>query len=116
MAARRRVIDVAIGAEDLERLGEIARSRTEAACRVERARMLLAYQTDPSLYVASRVVGVATQTIERCLRRAQRLGVMAALDDSPRPGKARVITPEARTFLIDLACRKPRDFGYPHEL
>ena len=116
MAAKRRVIDVTIGLEDLERLGEIARSRTEATCRVERARILLAYHADPSLYAASRVVGVATQTIERCLRRAQRLGVMAALDDSPRPGKARVITPEARLFLIDLACRKPGDFGYPHEL
>ena len=41
---------------------------------------------------------------------------MEALDDSPRPGRERIITEEARTFVVDLACRKPKDLGYPHEL
>lgn len=61
-------------------------------------------------------VGVTHQTVQRCLHRARRLGVIAALDDNPRPGKARTITPEARTWLVSLACRKARDFGYPQEL
>ena len=56
------------------------------------------------------------QTVERCLRRAEKLGVMEALDESPRPGRERIITEEARTFVVDLACRKPKDLGYPHEL
>ena len=43
-------------------------------------------------------------------------GVMAALDDSPRPGREPTITSQARTFVVDLACRKPKDFGYPHEV
>jgi hypothetical protein len=34
--------------EDLARLESIARLRTEPMCRVERARMLLAYRADPS--------------------------------------------------------------------
>ena len=41
---------------------------------------------------------------------------MAALDDSSRPGREPVITDEARTFIVDPACRKAKDFGYPHEL
>ena len=41
---------------------------------------------------------------------------MAAFDDSPRPGREPVITSEARTFVVDLACRKAKDLGYPHEL
>jgi hypothetical protein len=41
---------------------------------------------------------------------------MAALDDSPRPGHEPTITDEARTFVVDLACRKAKDLGYPHEL
>jgi transposase len=98
---------------ELERL---SRSRTEPASRVERARMLLAYRDTPSFYAVGRAIGVTHQTVERCLRRAQRLGVMAALDDSPRPGREPVITDEARTFVVDLACRKAREFGYPHEL
>jgi transposase len=54
--------------------------------------------------------------VQRCLDRAARFGVMAALDDAPRPGKAPQITPEAEAWLISLACRKAKDLGYPHEL
>jgi transposase len=41
---------------------------------------------------------------------------MAALDDSPRPGKEPEITLQARAWLVSLACQKPKDVGYPHEL
>jgi len=42
--------------------------------------------------------------------------VIEALDDRPRSGRDPTITPEARTWLVALACRKPKDLGYPHEL
>ena len=48
MTAWRQAIELAICEEDLAELGAIARSRTESASRVERARMLLAYREDPS--------------------------------------------------------------------
>src|SRR5215212_10046104 len=67
-------------------LEAIARSRTDWACRVQRARILLAYHADPSTYAVGEVIGVTHQTVQRCLDRAVKLGVIAALDDSPRPG------------------------------
>ena len=45
--------------------------------------MLLAYRETPSFYAVGRMIGVTHQTVERSVRRAERLGVMAALDDSP---------------------------------
>lgn len=116
MAAPRRVVDLAIAADDLARLEAIARSRTEPAIRVERARILLAYRSDPSSTAVGGRIGVTHHTVQRCLRRAQRFGVIAALDDSPRPGKAPQITPEAKAWLVSLACQKAKDLGYPHEL
>jgi transposase len=116
MAAPRRVIEISIGDEDLAQLGTIARSRTEPACRVERARILLAYRADPSAYAVGEAIGVTHQTVQRCMRRAERLGVMAALDDSPRPGKTPKITDDARAWLVSLACQKAKELGYPHEL
>ena len=116
MAARRRVVELAFSDENVAELTRIARSRTEPASWVERARMLLAYRESPSFYAVGRSIGVTHQTVERCVRRAQTFGVMAALDDSPRPGREPVITEEARTFVVDLACRKAKDLGYPHEL
>ena len=41
---------------------------------------------------------------------------MAALDDSPRPGKEPAITDEGKAWLVSLACQKAKDLGYPHEL
>ena len=116
MAAARRVIEVSIGDEDLARLEAIARSRMEPACRVERARILLAYRAVPSSYAVGEAIGVTHQTVQRCLRRAVRFGAMAALDDSPRPGKSPAITDAAKAWLVSLACQKAKDLGYPHEL
>jgi hypothetical protein len=116
MAAQRKVVEITIGEADAARLQSIARSRTEPASRVERARILLHYRDDPSHYAVGRAVGVTHQTVQRCLVRASRFGVMAALDDSPRPGKEPEITPQARAWLVSLACQKAKDAGYPHEL
>ncbi len=57
MAAPRRVIGISIGDDDLARLETIARSRTEPASWVQRARIILAYHADPSVYA----VGEADQ-------------------------------------------------------
>ena len=57
MTAWRRVIELAIGEDDLAKLVSIARSRTEPASRVERARMLLAYREDPSFFAVARSLG-----------------------------------------------------------
>ena len=116
MAAQRKVVEITLGEADAVRLQSIARSRTEPASRVERARILLHYRDDPSCYAVGRVVGVTHQTVQRCLARATRFGVMAALDDSPRPGKEPEITASARAWLVSLACQKAKDVGYPHEL
>lgn len=116
MAARRRVVAISIEDEDMARLETIARSRTAPAGWVERARILLAYHADPSTYSVGEAIGVTHQTVQRCLARAVRFGVIAALDDSPRPGKAPEITQEARTWVVSLACQKAKELGYPHEI
>src|ERR1700757_4477973 len=116
MAAPRRVTEISISATELIELEAIARSRTDWACRVQRAQILLAYHADPSSYAVGEAIGVTHQTVQRCLDRAVRLGAMAALGDSPRPGKAPAITDDAQAWLVSLACRKAKDLGYPHEL
>jgi hypothetical protein len=62
------------------------------------------------------LLGVHHQTARRCVERAAAFGPLAALDDSPRPGKMPAIAAGAREWLVDLACQKPKHLGYPHEL
>ncbi len=116
MAQWRRAIDLAMTSEEIESLRTISRSRTEPARRVERAQMLLAYGETPSFYAVGQSVGVHHQTVERCVERALAHGPLAALDDRPHPGKEPTITPEAKAWLVSLACDKAKEHGYPHEL
>src|SRR5438067_3659205 len=116
VVAARRVIALPTDAEQRQRLLAISRSRTEPTGRVERARIILAYLQDPSAYAVARTIGVTQQTVTRCLERAAELGVIEALDDRPRAGRDPVITAEAKTWLVALACRKAKELGYPHEL
>src|SRR5438876_5388518 len=116
MAAWRRAIELSLGDADVERLRSIAQSRTEPASRVERARILLAYREDPSFFAVGRALSLHHQTVQRCVERAMVEGLMAALDDRSRPGKEPTITAAAKAWLVDLACRKAKELGYPHEL
>jgi transposase len=116
MAGWRNAVELAMSDEDIARLTAISRSRTEQASRVERAQMLLAYRESPSFYAAARRLGAHHQTVQRCVERALAYGPLAALDDRPRPGKEPVITPQAKAWLVSLACDKAKEHGYPHEL
>jgi transposase len=116
MAGWRQAIELALSDEDIAALAAISRSRTEPASRVERARMLLAYWEDASFFAVGQAMGVHHQTVKRCVERSLAHGPMAALDDLPRPGKEPTITAEAKTWVVNLACRKAKELGYPHEL
>ena len=116
MAGWRQVVELALSDEDITKLTAISRSRTERGSRVARARMLLAYRENPSFFAVGRAVGVHHQTVERCVERALAYGPLSALDDRPRPGREPTITPEAKAWLVSLACDKAKDHGHPHEL
>jgi transposase len=116
MAGWRQAVELAMTEAEIAALTGLSRSRTEPASRVSRAQMLLAYRENPSFYAVGRSLRVHHQTVERCVERAMAYGPLAALDDRPRPGKEPTITPEAKAWLVSLACDKAKDHGYPHEL
>ena len=116
MATSRRSIKLTINKADLAQLESIARSRTEAAGRVERSRILMAYRQDTSFYAVAQTMGLHAQTVQRCIERAKAEGALAALDERARPGKEPTITVEAKTWVVALACRKAKELGYPHEV
>src|ERR1700692_942983 len=116
MATWRQAREVGMTDEEVARLMAVSRSRTESASRVQRAQMLLAYRENPSFFAVAQRVGVHHQTVQRCIERALAYGPLMALDDRPRPGKEPTITPEAKAWLVSLACEKAKEHGYPHEL
>jgi transposase len=98
-----------------EELKRLSSSRTESRSKVERAGMLIAYADGQSVSAIARAFGTNRPKVERCLSKALEFGARAALRDLPRPGKPRDITPEARVWLVALACQRPVELGYPEE-
>ena len=103
MAAWRRAIELSLGETDLEKLRMIARSRTEPASRVERARILLGYWENSSFFAVGQALGLHHQTVQRCVERAVVEGPMAALEDRPRPGKEAFDHRAGSESLVDIA-------------
>jgi transposase len=102
--------------EQRAELERISRLRTASARTVERARVLLRYAEGASVSSIARALDTNRPKIERCLDKALQIGPMAALDDLAGRGRKAVITDEARTWLLALACRKPKELGYSYEL
>ena len=99
-----------------DQLSTISRSRTELAQRVERARMLLAYEAGQSVSAIAKQFSTNRPKVERCIDKALELGALAALADLPGRGKPATITDADRTWVVNLACQKPKDLGYSYEM
>ena len=56
------------------------------------------------------------KTVRLWIQRVLDLGVKEGLIDKSRSGKPRVISAESRARVVLLACMKPKDLGYPHEI
>jgi len=97
-------------------LGELSQSRTDAAAHVERAQILMRYANGETISAIAAALRTNRPKVERCISKALTLGVRQALEDLPGRGRPRSITAEARAWVVDLACRKPKEFGYAQEL
>jgi Transposase and inactivated derivatives len=102
--------------KDLDYLTKLSRSRNQAASIVERSKIiLLSYQGKNDTEI-SKELEVDYTTVRKWIKRVLDLGVKEGLIDKPRSGRPQDISAESRAFVISLACMKPKDLGYPHEI
>lgn len=100
----------------LAMLGEIRKSRKEEKRRVIRAGIILDFMDDYSDDRIARINRVNKNTVKNTLSKLRKFGLDAALKDLPRPGKPKRISDDDRAWILNLACTKPSDHGYPNEL
>lgn len=97
-------------------LEERAGSRTAPLREVERAKILLAYSQGKAPTEIQRALGVSRPTIYKCIDKALAAGVDTGLRDRYHRARAPEISDEAKAWVVDLACRKPKDLGLAAEL
>lgn len=102
--------------KEVEDLTSLSHSRTKPVRTVERAKILLFSYHGKNDSQIAKELNTNRQKVIRCIKKALAYGIMEAIEDLPRSGKPKTITPEARAWIISLACMKPKDLGYPHEL
>lgn len=112
--SRRAKLELSV--EERARLESLRVAYTAPASHVERAKMLLGYADGETISALARALDTNRPKVERTVDRALHFGVEAALDDLPRSGRPRTIPDEARLWVVDLACQKPKDLGHPEEL
>jgi len=99
-----------------DKLEQISKSHTESYNRIERAKIMLEYSKGTTVSEIARQLLTNRPKIERCIDKALQLGAITALDDLPRSGKPPEITIEAKAWLVNLACKKPKELDYSFEL
>lgn len=102
--------------KDLENLTSLSTSRTKPLREVERSKILLLTHQGINDSQIAKKLGTNRQKVIRCINKALAYGIDEAINDLPRSGKPQDITGEARAWIISIACKKPKDVGYPHEL
>jgi transposase len=105
-----------LGEAEHEKLSKLSQSRTAPRREVERASILLKYAEGKSLSSIMRELKVSRPTIYKCIDKALAAGIETGLKDKFHSPKQPVITEEAKTWVVNLACTKPKEHGYAAEL
>ena len=104
-----------LSADDREYLEAQTRARTIQAQTVNRARILLLKADGCSIDDIADKVGINRKSVMLCLNKYAEGGVENALFDAPGRGRNAQITDDEKAWIINIACQKPRDFGYAAE-
>lgn len=102
--------------EDQQLLLSLSKSKTAPHREVMRAKILLGYMEGKSITKLASDFQTNRPLVERCLNKALAFGVSTALKDLPGRGVKPVITDDARSWVISIACQAPKQLGYPYEV
>jgi transposase len=102
--------------EEKERLTRLSQSRTAPVREIERACVLLRYAEGKSLSDIHRELGLSRPSIYKCIDKALAAGISEGLKDKYHRPKEPEITEEAKSWVVSLACTKPKDHGFAAEL
>jgi len=105
-----------LGKEKLEQLQKISQSRTSPFREVQRANILLRYSEGILVTDIEKMVHVSRPTIYKWIEKALAMGIDEGLKDKYHRPKEPVITEEAKAWIVNLACKKPTDYGYAAEV
>jgi transposase len=116
MPRKSRKAKLILSKETHEQLQKIAQSRTSPVREVQRANILLRYSEGMFITDIEKTVHVSRPSIYKWIEKALAMGIEEGLQDKYHRPKEPVITGEAKAWVVNLACKKPTDYGYAAEM
>ena len=113
---RPKVNVVSLRDDQLSELRALANSRTEEARKVTNAKILIMASEGQEYSAIAKALNTSRQTVHNVIKKFIALGVEGSISDLARTGRPAKFTDEDKFYVINLACIKPKDLGYPHEL
>jgi len=116
MARKTQRAELSLSVDQRTKLEQISKSRKAPLREVQRAQVLLHYAEGISISQIQELVKVSRPTIYKCIDKALAAGPDAGLKDYYHRPFDPTITDEAKAWIINLACTKPKDHGLAAEL
>ena len=108
-------VPLKLSAKEHDKLESIVRMRTLQAQVVTRARILLLKESGESVDTIADKVDLNRNSVLLCLKKFRAGGIENAIYDAPGRGRNAEITDDEKSWIINIACQKPGDFGYSAE-
>jgi transposase len=116
MASRSRHSILVLTDEEKLVLDRLRNSRTAEARQVHRAQIVWRYQAGESVSQIARALKTTRKSVLKWIDKALEMGAEAGIKDTPHKPREAVITDDAKAWVVNLACTKPKDLGYAAEL
>lgn len=116
MARKTKRAKLQLTIEQRNKFDQLSKSRTAPLREVQRAKILLHYAVEVPILQIQKLVNVSRPTIYKCIDKALATGADSGLKDYYHRPFEPTIDDAAKTWMINLACTKPKDHGLAAEL
>jgi len=99
-----------------QELLKLSQSRIAPVREAQRAAVLIRYADGKTISSIKQELQVSRPTIYKCIDKVLAAGIETSLKDKYHKPKEAVITEEAKVWVVNLACTKPKDHGYAAEM
>ena len=102
--------------KDREYFEALVRTRTTQAQAVQRAKIILLKAEGASIDTIADKLDINRKSVMLCLEKFEEGGPENAIYDTPGRGRNPEITDDEKAWIINVACQKPKEYGFAAEI
>lgn len=103
-------------AEEKSHLDQLRHSKTAAFRDVQRAQILWRYHAGETVSQIALALKMTRKSVLKWIDKTLQIGAKVGMKDTPHKPREAVITDDAKAWVVNLACCKPKQLGYAAEL